>query len=288
MDYVGQIIRPPSEANSIILQVTVGCSHNKCTFCGAYKEKRFALKDQTVIDNDLSFAANYCKRQNKVFLADGDALILPYPRLIKLLSDIKNQLPWVNRVSLYGNARSIRKLSVEQLVELKKRGLHRIYLGLESGSDTILAAIQKGETAQSMVEAAQKVRDAGLFLSVTVLLGLGQQDHSVHHATETAKVINQMKPNQTAALTFMPLENTSLGQEVLRGDFILLKPDEILLELKVLLENISINTQFHANHGSNYLPLIGRLPRDKEKLIQLIDQGVRGGIHLVPEYMRRL
>ena len=151
MHYEGaHIIRPPSEADSIILQVTVGCSHNRCTFCGTYKEERFRIKDQTIVDADLDFAAKYCLRQSRVFLADGDVLALSQPRLIELLTKIKQRLPWVNRVSLYGNAKAIRNKSVEQLLELKALGLHRVYMGLESGYDPVLIAIDKGANSTAM------------------------------------------------------------------------------------------------------------------------------------------
>jgi radical SAM superfamily enzyme YgiQ (UPF0313 family) len=171
MDYQGKhLIRPPSEADSIILQVTVGCSHNKCTFCGTYKGERFRLKPDEIIEADLQFAARYCRRQHRIFLADGDVLVLPQKKLRQLFLDINEKLPWVNRVSLYGNEKSIRLKSVSELQELKELGLNRVYLGLESGSDPVLAAIIKGADSRAMIEAGRKIRQAGLFLSVTVLL----------------------------------------------------------------------------------------------------------------------
>lgn len=288
MDYVGQIIRPPSEANSIILQVTVGCSHNKCTFCGAYKEKRFSIKDDATVDADIQFASQYCRKQHKVFLADGDALILPFPRLIRIFKRIKQDMPWVRRVSLYGSARSIRSKTSEQLSVLKELGLDRVYLGLESGSDTILSRVNKGETAQSMIQAAQHIKQAGLFLSVTVLLGLAEVAGSENHAIETGKVLSKMMPNQIAALTLMVLENTELGKAYSRGEFQIPHAYEMLSELKVLVEHIDTSAQFHANHASNYLPIMGRLPRDKEKILALIHEAQSGARQLVPEGLRRL
>ncbi|WP_136806416.1 radical SAM protein [Desulfosediminicola flagellatus] len=288
MDYVGQIIRPPSEANSIILQVTVGCSHNKCTFCGAYKEKRFSIKDDATVDADIQFASQYCRKQHKVFLADGDALILPFPRLIRIFKRIKQDMPWVRRVSLYGSARSIRSKTSEQLSVLKELGLDRVYLGLESGSDTILSKVNKGETAQSMIQAAQHIKQAGLFLSVTVLLGLAEVAGSENHAIETGKVLSKMMPNQIAALTLMVLENTELGKAYSRGEFQIPHAYEMLSELKVLVEHIDTSAQFHANHASNYLPIMGRLPRDKEKILALIHEAQSGARQLVPEGLRRL
>jgi len=288
MDYVGQIIRPPSEAHAIILQVTVGCSHNKCTFCGAYKDKRFGIKDDRTISADLDFAATYCRQQKKLFLADGDALIIPFPRLRIIFERIRDRLPWVRRISLYGSARSIRSKSVEQLRQLGALGLDRVYLGLESGSDEVLAQVQKGESGASMIEAAARVNEAGLFLSVTVLLGLAGEAGSIAHAGKTAEVLNHMHPRQIAALTLMPLANTSLGRRYRKGEFCLPNPEGILAELRVLVENISISAQFHANHASNYLPVMGRLPRDREKLLSLIEQARCGARQLVPDNLRRL
>lgn len=288
MDYVGQIIRPPSEAHSIILQVTVGCSHNKCTFCGAYKEKRFAIKDSAIIATDLDFAARFCRRQHKLFLADGDALIIPFPRLLALFHQIRDKLPWVRRISLYGSARSIRSKTVEQLRELKALGLDRVYLGLESGSNEILRRVHKGESAESMIGAAGTVKAAELFLSVTVLLGLGEISGSRDHALQTATVLNHMAPRQIAALTLMPIDNTSLGRLYRAGQFRLPDPDGILSELRLLVEHIDTPAQFHANHASNYLPITGRLPRDRDKILALLDQAQSGTRQLVPEDLRRL
>lgn len=288
MDYVGHVIRPPSEAHSIILQVTIGCSHNKCTFCGAYKDKLFSIKPPSVVSADIDFAAEYCKRQNKVFLADGDALIIPYPRLLEIFREIREKLPWVRRISLYGSARSIRSKSIEQLQELKALGLDRVYLGLESGDDNVLQKVCKGETGESMVAAAQKIKSAGLFLSVTVLLGLAQAEGSREHALHTAAVLNRMQPRQIAALTLMILDNTELGRLYRAGQFQLPDPAQMLQELKLILENIDTPVQFHANHASNYLPIMGRLPRDREKLLAMLDEAVIGERQLVPEGLRRL
>ncbi len=289
MNYVGNIIRPPSEANSIILQVTVGCSYNKCTFCGAFKDVSFQIKPEDVIDSDLDFAQKHCHRQNRVFLADGDVLILSQKRLVRLFSKIRRHLPWITRISLYGSARSIRNKTIKELLELKSLGLDRVYMGLESGCDKILQFVRKGETATAMVAAGRKIREAGLFLSVTSLLGLGGAQLSSEHAFDTAEVLNEMAPNQIAALTFMPLENTELGKEVAAGSFVLPSPSEILLELYTLISNLkNIKSQFHANHASSYLPLSGRFPKDKDFLLLSVAKALNGAIPLVPDYRRAL
>lgn len=289
MNYEGNIIRPPSEANSIILQVTVGCSHNKCTFCGAYKGTRFRIKDDAVIDEDLAFAARYCRRLQRVFLADGDAMIMPQSKLVGLLGRIRSTLPWVNRISLYANARSIRRKSLDELVELRELGLDRIYMGLESGHDPTLAAINKGADSRKMIEAGCRVRDAGMYLSVTVLLGIGGCANSLAHAEATGRVLTAMHPKQIAVLTLMLLPDTALYRDFVDGRFQMPDSGGLLVELKAMLLHIDLDrVQFQANHASNYLPISGRLARDKERVLAQIDQAIAGKTGLVPEYLRAL
>ncbi|MBW2501799.1 MAG: radical SAM protein [Deltaproteobacteria bacterium] len=289
MNYEGNIIRPPSEANSIILKVTVGCSHNRCTFCGAYKDVRFRIKDAPTIDADIAFAARHCRRQHRVFLADGDALIIPTPRLEGILAQIRQQLPWVNRVSLYGNARSMLRKTPAELAKLKDLGLYRLYMGLESGHDPTLEHIRKGVNSDRMVEAAKRIREAALFLSVTVLLGIAGRSNSAVHARETGRILSGMQPNQIAALTLMPLENTPLFEEMRTGKFKLPDQAGILQELGLLVSAIDVErAQFQANHASNYLPLSGRLPRDKERILQVIGAGLSGRQPLTTESQRAL
>lgn len=289
MDYDGDIIRPPSEADSIILQVTVGCSHNHCTFCGAYKDKEFRFRSDEEVAENIAFAARYCSRQRKIFLADGDALILSQRRLTALFRRIRIQLPQVRRISLYGNAKAIRSKSLEQLRELKELGLDRIYMGLESGDDTVLTRVRKGESAASMISAADKVGQAGIFLSVTVLLGIGGRELSLQHARATGMVLSKMAPRQIAALTLMPLTGTPLGEEVANGDFLLPNALSMLKELKEMVTCINCDkVQFMANHASNYLPISGRLGRDKDAILTTIDQAMAGRIALTPEIYRAL
>ncbi len=289
MDYQGTVIRPPSEANSIILQVTLGCSHNRCTFCGAYKGKRFRYKEQATIDADLDYAARHLQGHSRVFLADGDVLITPQHRLVRLLLTIKTKLPWIRRVSLYGNCKSIGHKTLDDLVALKGLGLDRIYMGLESGDDAVLAAICKGSTAAQMIAAGRKVREAGIFLSITVLLGIGGTVDSSRHAVNTAKVLNQMAPNQIAALTVMPIPGTPLHDDMKQGRFQLPAEAGILQELKTIVQHIELDkVQFQANHASNFLPIDCRLPKDKVAAISMIDQALAGDIPLMPEYMRGL
>lgn len=289
MEYTGNIIRPPSEADSIILQVTVGCSYNKCTFCAAYKNTPFQVKDLSTVEADLLFAQRYFRRKKRLFLADGDVLVLSQKKLLALFEKIRTTLPWIKRISLYGNARAIRNKSVDQLCELKENGLDRIYMGLESGCDEVLKNVQKGETGATMTAAAEKVNQAGIFLSVTVLLGLGEIALSQRHALKSAEVLCNMKPNQIAALTLMALDNTPLGEAVQSGSFILPPPRQILMELYLLVSRLrDIRCQFHANHASTFLPIAGRLPKDRELLMESIEKAINGLTPLVPDSLRAL
>ncbi len=289
MDYVGNIIRPPSEADSIILQVTVGCSHNRCTFCGTYRGELFRLKDERIIDADLDFAARYCRRQNRIFLADGDVLSLPQHRLVALLTRIRQQLPWVKRISLYGNAKNGLRKSVADLEELKGLGLNRVYMGLESGHDPTLTAINKGVDSAAQIGFGQRIRAAGLFLSVTALLGIAGRQDSRQHAIETGRVISAMQPNQVGVLTLMLLPGTPLFDQATKGEFTLPDRDGLLEELYVMVENIETKRlQLQTNHASNYLPLNCRMPRDKEQVLTAIRQARAGKIGLKPEHLRAL
>ncbi len=214
MNYEGNVIRPPSEADSIILQVTVGCSHNKCAFCATYRDELFRLKDERIIEEDLEFAARYCKRQKRVFLADGDVLSLPQRKLVEIFTRIKDRLPWVNRISLYGNAQNILRKSEQEIKQLKNLGLARVFMGLESGYDPTLLAINKGADSAKMIKAGRLIRAAGLFLSVTVLLGVAGRKNSEVHARATGQVISAMGPNQVGVLTLMLLPDTPLYEQV--------------------------------------------------------------------------
>lgn len=289
MNYEGDIIRPPSEAFSIILQATVGCSHNRCTFCGAYRDRSFRLKEEETVEADLAFAAEYCRRQKTLFLADGNGLAMPQARLVSLLARIRERLPWVRRVSLYANARDILRRSVDELRQLKGLGMSRLYMGLETGHDPTLAAIAKGSDSREMIAAGQRVREAGIFLSVSVLLGIAGRRDSQAHARATAAVLNAMKPNQVAALTLMLLVNTPLADAWRQGHFEMPDRHDLLRELRSLLVDLDLErAQFQANHASNYFELDGRLPRDTIEMIAQVDRALAGAVALKPEYCRAL
>lgn len=289
MHYEGNLIRPPSEADSIILQVTVGCTHNKCTFCGTYRGELFRVKEQPIIEADLDFAARYCRRQNRVFLADGDVLSLPQKQLVALFTRIREKLPWIKRIALYANAKNGLRKSLADLAELKALGLNRVYLGLESGHDPTLAAIHKGVTAAEQVRFGRLVREAGLFLSVTVLLGIAGRENSQAHARDTGRAISAMQPSQVGVLTLMLLPDTPLYEQTVRGEFTLPDRQELLNELYHLVANIEVEKlQLQTNHASNYLPISCRLPQDKEPVLESIRQALRGEIYLKPEHLRAL
>ncbi|MBT8372134.1 MAG: radical SAM protein, partial [Deltaproteobacteria bacterium] len=287
MHYEGMIIRPPSEANSILLQVTVGCSHNKCTFCGTYTGERFKIKSDDIIDQDIQFAKQYCQRQRRLFLCDGDALIIPQKRLKKILTKIKTQLPWVTRVGVYANTKSIKMKTAEELTELKQLGLSIAYMGLESGDDVTLKAVKKGATAEKMIAMGQKIRQAGIKLSITVLLGLAGRERSMIHARETGRVLSAIDPEYVGALSLMLVPGTALCQDYENGTFPLLDPDEMLQELREMIAHTDLNRGlFHANHASNYLPIKARMPKDKQRTIDQIDAALAGNVALKPEWMR--
>jgi radical SAM superfamily enzyme YgiQ (UPF0313 family) len=289
MNYEGTIIRPPSEAFSILLQVTLGCSHNKCTFCGTYKDKRFTIKDDHTIMADIRFASKYMGNQHRLFLMDGDALIIPQRKLVWILDMIKEHLPWVRRVGAYANAKSVKMKSDEDLVQLKEKGLGILYLGVESGDDDTLRKVCKGTTAENLIKQGRRIKEAGIKLSVTVLLGIAGPSDSLKHARATGKLLSAMDPNYIGALTVMILPNTPLDDDYRAGRFELPDTRELLLELREMFEHTHLSGGlFMSNHASNYLPVKARLPKDREKTLNLIDAALRGEIDLKPEWMRGL
>jgi radical SAM superfamily enzyme YgiQ (UPF0313 family) len=289
MHYEGNIIRPPSEANSILLQVTVGCSRNKCTFCGTYQGERFKIKTDEIIMADIEFAAQFCRRQRRVFLCDGDALVIPQKRLLKILQAIRTRLPWVTRVGAYANAKSLDMKHPEELQALRQAGLGILYMGLESGDDATLAAINKGASAEKMVAMGRKARAAGFKLSVTVLLGIAGRERSRIHARETGRVLSAIDPDYIGALSLMLIPGTPLYADHQAGKFHLIDAREMLMELRTMFAHTHLSQGlFHANHASNYLPIKARLPRDRDAVLDLIDRALDGRVELKPEWLRAL
>ncbi len=289
MHYEGYIIRPPSEADSILLQVTVGCSHNKCTFCGAYKGERFKIKSDDIILEDIAYAARHMRRQDRLFLCDGDALIIPQKRLVPILKEIRKQLPWVKRVGVYANTKGIRMKSPEDLEELCDLGLGIAYMGLETGDDETLKTVCKGATAETMIEMGKKIRAADINLSITVLLGIAGRDRSQIHAEATGRVLSAIDPEYVGALSIMLIPGTPLHDDYEAGRFVLIDPPEMLAELRTMIAHTHLTDGlFHANHASNYLPIRARMPADKARTLALIDEALAGKIKLKPEFLRAL
>ena len=289
MHYEGNIIRPPSEANSILLQVSVGCSRNKCTFCGTYTGERFRIKPDSIIMEDIEFAAQYSRRQRRLFLCDGDALIIPQKRLLKILQTIEERLPWVTRIGAYANAKSLDMKTPEELKTLKTRDLGIVYMGLETGDDVTLKKINKGANSRQMIAMGRKAKEAGLKLSITVLLGIAGRERSQIHAEETGRVLSAIDPDYVGALSLMLIPGTPLFKDCQSAKFDLIEPDEMLAELRTMFATTNLSRGlFHANHASNYLPIKARLPKDKETTLNLIDQALAGKIGLKPEYLRAL
>jgi radical SAM superfamily enzyme YgiQ (UPF0313 family) len=291
MKYEGMIYRPPSEAESLILQVTIGCSHNKCTFCGSFKDKKFRLRSFNEVKEDVEEAKQYARYIKKVFIADGDALIIPQKKLIPIVELIKNAFPKLERIGLYGNTKSILKKSVDELKELKELGIGIIYLGIETGDQVILDRVCKGTLLDKTAEAAKRVKDAGIILSVTVLLGLGGVERSSIHAEETGKFLTRIQPDYAGALSVIVVPGTQLAEEVKKGTFKVPDPYMLLEELEKMISNIDAEHMYFAsNHASNYLPVKGWLPEEKEKMLKAVKYVLqqKDPSMLRPEHMRAL
>jgi radical SAM superfamily enzyme YgiQ (UPF0313 family) len=290
MDYEGLIIRPPSEAYSLLLQVTVGCSHNKCSFCGTYRQKKFKIKPMEQIETDLTEAKSFGSVE-KVFLCDGDALIIPQPRLEELFKLINLNLPTIKRIGTYANAKSILRKSVGELKKLRELGLKIIYLGVETGNIELLQKISKGATYEQMVEAAHRIKEAGIALSVTVILGLGGIEKSVEHALDTAKILTDMDPDYAGALTLMLVPQTPLYEDYMAGRFVLPDKFGFIRELYLIIANSNFtNCYFTSNHASNYLPIKAYLPLQKENVLKLIGSVIdeKDMKRIRPEHLRGL
>ncbi|MBN1106057.1 MAG: radical SAM protein [Deltaproteobacteria bacterium] len=287
MHYEGNCIRPPPEALSILLQVTLGCSHNQCTFCGTYKDKPFRIKSDDVILSDILFASEYMKNQDRLFLMDGDALIIPQKKLLWILDKVHDHLPWVKGIGSYANTKSIGRKSSRELSELRGKGLDRIYLGVESGDDEVRKRITKGSSARQCAEMGRKIKGAGMRLIATVLLGIAGRDRSLDHARATGELLSAMDPDHVAALTVIPIPGTPFWRDLETGALDLPDAMGMLSEMREMLAHTDLsNGVFASNHASNYLPVMVRLPEGKQEALHLIDGALQGKIGLKPEWMR--
>lgn len=288
-NHQGIVIRPPSEAGSFLLQVAYGCSHNKCTFCVTYKFQKFALRPFDKVKEDIELAARWNPGINRVFLCDGNSMVLEPDELVRILDCLNDNFPRLERVGVYANAADILTKTPEELEMLHGKKLGIAYMGLESGNDDILRRVRKGSSAEEMVQAVVKAQAAGIDMSVIVLLGLGSRQLSRTHATDSARVVSRMNPRYLSALTLMLLPGTPLYRDYTNGEFELMDPVSVLQELRWLVEGIDTEgCIFRTNHASNYLPLGGVLSRDKEKLLEMIDMGLSDQSLLRPESRRAL
>jgi radical SAM superfamily enzyme YgiQ (UPF0313 family) len=290
MKYEGMIIRPPSEARSLLLQVTVGCSHNKCTFCGTYKGERFRIKSYEEIEEDIIEAGTY-GRIEKIFLCDGDAFIIPQRKLVPILKSMHTHIKGIKRIGTYANAKSILRKTPDEISELRDLGVGIVYLGVETGNEALLEQIKKGANYGQMVQAGKMIKDAGIELSVTVLLGIGGIEKSREHALDTARILSEIDPDYAGALTVMTVPGTELYEDYRNGRFILPDVFGFLEELGIMIANSKFTKCFFtSNHASNYLPLRVRLPEQKEEAVRLIYNVIssRNNRALRPDYLRGL
>lgn len=285
--YEGRVFRPPSEAYSLIVQVTIGCSHNKCTFCDMYKEKKFRIRKIEDIKRDFDLARRAYRRVERIFLADGDALMCQVQHMAEILRYIKEVFPECERVTCYGSPASILVKKQADLNLLHELGLDMIYMGLESGSDEVLRRVNKGETADEIIRAGQMVKQAGMKLSVTCIAGLGSLELSEEHAIKTAEALSKIKPEYIGLLTLLFELPTPLMEDWQAGRFYLMNPVEIAQETLVLLEHIDCEgSVFRANHASNYVNLAGTLNRDREAMCQKLRAALEGRVRFKNEAFR--
>lgn len=289
MRYEGRIYRPPSEADAYILQATVGCSWNHCTYCDMYRDKTFRVRSLEETLADLDHAARLHGADiEKVFVADGDALVMPMDHWLPILERARERLPNLRRVSAYAMARNVLEKSDAELRTLREAGLSLLYIGPESGDDVILKRIAKGDDAAAHVEAAQRARAAGIEMSVIALLGIASE-RSEEHARATAELVTKMDPAYFAALTVTVVPGTPLATLANRGRFEVPPIPGLLRELRTMVDLARpTDAMFRTNHASNYLPLGGRLPRDRERIVDVIDRALRGEIRLRDEASRGL
>lgn len=292
MRYEGNIYRPPVEEDSYLLQCTVGCSNNKCTFCGMFKDKKFRVRplDEIIriIRQDARYIADNGLMVKKVFLCDGDAIVVRQNELLAILNQLHESFPGLEQINTYAGPRSTMTKSVADLQELHRAGLYRAYLGVETGSDYLLEKTKKGVNAEQMLQAGLRLKEGGLDLFAIILLGLGGKEKSDEHISETARMLNAMQPQHVSAMTYMPVEGTEMYNDILRGDFKVLDSTEVLSETKSLIQKIEVPLHFTSQHASNYLMLDGHLPEDKERFCNLIDAALKGDIRTRSERYRGL
>lgn len=292
MQYEGMVYRPPSEAYSLIIQVTIGCSHNKCRFCSMYKDKQFHIRQLEDILADLRECRAYYSRVKRIFLADGDALCLSNAKLLAILEAIRELFPECERVGVYGRATDILRKSPEELAALREAGIGIVYVGAESGNPEVLARMCKRATREELIAGVRRAEDAGIAASVSFISGLGGRELWKEHAVDSATMISEMHPSYASWLTLMLDPAAPVTQDIAEGRFELLKPAEVLEEMDVMLSHIDMpkgsTCVFRSNHASNYLSLKGDLPKDTEKMLAVVRQAKENRDMLRPEFWRAL
>jgi len=289
--YEGDVFRPPSEAKSLILQATIGCSHNRCTFCGMYKKKKFRVRSTEELKKEISMVSRILPQTRRVFLADGNALAVPTGQLLEILELLDHSFPGLERVSLYGNPHDLLEKSSAELRKLREKKMGIVYLGIESGSARVLEHIKKGVTPDQIAEGALRAKAAEVPLSITVVNGLAGVEGSEEHARESAVLLNRIDPEYLGLLSLMTVPGTTIHRQFSRGELTPLGPWEMLKEIRVIVEGLSLsNCIFRANHASNYLPLKAVLSRDQAQLLTSIDKVIeeKAPGSLKCEYLRGL
>jgi len=291
IQYQGQVFRPPSEGNSLILQATLGCSWNKCTFCAMYRDKKFRVRKLEELYKEIDWYSERFSPPSKVFLADGDALMAKASFLAELLDYLHDTWPEIKRVSCYASPQALSVRTVEEMRMLKEKGLTQYYLGVESGNDHCLEAMDKGVDSAEMIRVAKRANEAGVRLSVMILLGMGGFALSREHAVDSARVINAIQPRFVSTLVATPVEGTPLWDSDQRGEFDHLDPIALAAELREFLVHLDLKASiFRSNHASNYLALAGTLPKDQEALIATLDRVLADpeNAHFRPDWLRAL
>lgn len=289
IEYDEPVYRPPGEWRSFLVQATIGCSHNGCTFCGMYKGKKFRVRPLDDILWDIRETAAFYNQFEKVFICDGDAIAMDTEDLLTIIREIKRDFPKCRLISTYAGPRSTLRKTPEELKALREAGLGRAYLGVETGMDSLLKSTNKGVDRAQMLEAGLRLREAGIDLWSIILIGLGGKPLSMENARETAGIINEMQPNHLSAMNYTPVRGTKLGDQALRGEFQVLDARESLLETAELIRNLRVEgMHFTSDHASNYLPLKGTLSEDRDKLLALIQGAVEGTVSIRSEGSRGL
>ena len=284
LNYDAPLYRPPSEANSLIFQVTLGCSFNQCSFCDMYRSKEYSERTWDEVKGEIDMMAKIMPDTQRVFLADGDAINLSTEYMVKILKYIQEKFSSIERISCYAMPMNLLKKTPEDLQKLHDAGLNMLYLGIESGSDIVLRKVTKGATSKTIIKACNKAKDIGFKLSCMVILGLGGKKYSKENAIETGKVISASKPDFVGALTLY-LENGIKDEFITKwgGEFVKIDDNESLEELELLVSNINAENQivFRANHGSNAYNISGTFPQDKDEMLEKI-----GWLNKHPENVR--